>query len=329
MFGLLKQSRTSGTPEPDSSQGQARTITAAEVSARIEWAAARRLDGILQGDYRTLFKGAGIMLADLREYQPRDDVRFIDWNVTARMATPYIRETQEDRELAAWFVLDLSASTRFGSQQVTKLMLAAQAVATLGHIILRRSNRAGAIIDHGDLAGKPMVLPCRTGKRHLLMLLDKILRTPPVRTATDPENLKRLVATASRVIRRRSSVFVISDFYSEPGWEKSLSELASRHDVVAIRIVDPMEKNLPDMGMLTVQDPETGEQLFLDTTDATFRTRFEQTALAHENHLLETFQQVGVDCIELSTDASVDTALLGFIRARKQFLRQSAGAVHA
>lgn len=339
MFRFLKRQR------PDSAiAAPAAThpgINARALLSRMAWTSAKRLDGLLQGDYRTLFRGAGLMLADLREYGPQDDVRHIDWNVTARMQMPYVRQHEQDRELAAWFLVDLSASVEFGSGRTTKRMIAAEAVATLGHLLLQHGNRIGAILDRAE--PQVEILPTRSGQRHLLHVLQRLLgdSRPAVRstmlgskkaqaTSHGVTSLQAMLSKADRVIRQRSTVFILSDFYTEPGWDKALLSLARRHDVVAIRLVDPVERALPDMGMLTIRDPETGDQIFVDTSDKAFRQRFERTARAYEDQLLQALSQAGVDCLELDTHAPVHEGLTRFILQRQQMLRQSvSGGRHA
>ena len=291
---------------------------------RLEWTVVKRLDGLLQGDYRTVFRGFGLDLSDLREYQPSDDVRFIDWNVTARMQQPYVREFHEDRELAAWFVVDRSASLDFGSGTVRKRELAVSAVAVLARLFARYGNRVGAVL-HGD--GADRILPARAGRRHVLHLLDTVMRAQPPAPARGAEtDLASMLETAARTIRRRSLVFVLSDFISRPGWGRALGQLARRHEVVALRVFDPLERDLPDLGLVVMQDAETGEQMFVDTRDRAFRARYASLARARETALRETLAEAGVDCLELATDEPLDAALLRFARLRKQRSRLAAGA---
>lgn len=264
-----------------------------------------------------------MMLADLREYQSQDDVRHIDWNVTARMQTPYVRQHEEDRELAAWFLVDLSPSVDFGSQGVTKRELAAQTIATLGQLLLQHGNRTGAIVDRGRTSLD--IIPAQSGRRHLLHMLQHIL-TAPTQNTSQMTRLSQLFTRSVRLIKQRSTVFILSDFYSEQGWEKALMMLASRHDVVAIRLVDPLEQSLPDMGMLTVRDAETGEQVFLDTSDKSFRQRFAERAAEHEARLAQTLSRSGVDCLELSTVNPVHEGLIRFVRQRQQLMRHASGS---
>ena len=291
---------------------------------RLEWTVIRRLDGLLQGDYRTLFRGLGLDFADLREYQPNDDVRYIDWNVTARMQTPYVREFQEDREVAAWFLLDLSGSVDFGSERVRKRALSVEFVTVLARLLTRYGNRVGAVLYRDRVEG---VVPARGGRRHVLHLLDRMLRTAEAgpkeqRRETD---LTELIGQAQQTIKRRSVIFVVSDFISKPGWARGLALLARRHEVIAVRLYDPLEIELPDLGLVVIEDAETGEQLFVDTHDGGFRRRFAEGAREREKALRAALAEAGVDCLELATDDRLDEALLRFTRLRKRRSQLAAG----
>ena len=295
------------------------------VLRRLEWTVIRRLDGLLHGDYRTLFRGFGLDLADLREYQFHDDVRRIDWNVTARLQTPHVREYNEDREVTAWFLLDLSPSVDFGSGRVKKQAVSAEFVTVLARLLTRYGNRVGALF-YGDRVDA--VIPARSGRRHVLHLLDRMLAQP--RAAHDapaaPTQLAELIDAAGRIAHRRSLMFVVSDFISAPGWTRPLARLAQRHETIAVRLVDPLEHTLPDLGLITMQDAETGEQLLVDTHDAGFRRRFEAAADAREARLREAFSEAGVDALELSTDDDVADAVLRFAALRRLRGRQGAAA---
>ena len=234
---------------------------------RLEWTVLKRLDGLLMGDYRTLMRGVGLDLADLREYQLHDDVRHIDWNVTARMQVPHVRVFTEDREMAAWFLLDLSPSVDFGSGPQRKRHVLAEFVAVLARLLTRRGNRVGALL-YG--AGVESLLPARSGRQHVLQLLHRIQNRPDAAAASagGATRLADLLRAGANHIRRRSTVFVVSDFISEPGWEHALGQLVLRHEVIAVRLTDPLELNLPDLGLVTLRDAETGEDLLVDTHDA-------------------------------------------------------------
>ena len=301
--------------------------SAAALLRRIEWTVLKRLDGLLQGDHRTLMRGTGLDLADLREYQPSDDVRHIDWNVTARLGLPHVRQFMEDRDMNAWFLLDLSASVDFGSNTQTKRRLSREFVAVLARLLAGHGNRIGALLYGGGLH---RVLPARSGRQHLLEILHA-MRAPDVAPPDgDTTRLHDLLAAASPVLKRRSTVFVVSDFISQPGWHQALGRLVLRHDVVAVRLLDPLELELPDLGLLTLRDAETGEHLVVDTHDAAFRRRFARIAAQREAELRDSLAQAGVDTLELSTDDDLVDALLRFVdlRRRRQQHRGAAPAPH-
>jgi uncharacterized protein (DUF58 family) len=291
------------------------------VLRRLEWTVIRRLDGLLQGDYRTLFRGFGLDLADLREYQYGDDVRHIDWNVTARLQTPYVREYHEDREVTAWFLLDLSPSVDFGSGEVRKRTVSADFVAVLARVLQRHGNKVGALF-YGE--GVDAMIPARSGRRHVLQILHAMLARPLPKRNT-PTDLGELLSAAANLMRRRSLVFVVSDFFSVPGWEERLGQLAQRHEIVAVRLHDPLEANLPDIGMLVVQDAETGEQIFVDTHDGGFRKRFAAAAQRRETRLRAAFRNAGIDALELSTDDDLVDAIRRFADMRKRRSRLATG----
>lgn len=294
---------------------------AEHVLRRLEWTAIRRLDGLLQGDYRTLLRGSGLDLADLREYQHHDDVRHIDWNVTARLQVPHVRVFTEDREMAAWFLLDLSPSVDFGSGEQRKRNVSAEFVTVLARMLTRHGNRVGAML-YGS--GVDTVIPARGGRRHVLHLLHS-MQHRPVTPEGGVTRLRDLLESGSNLVKRRSTVFVVSDFISEPGWERPLALLARRHEVVAVRVVDPLELDLPDLGLLTMRDAETGEQVLVDTHDAGFRKRFARIAAQREAELREGFVRAGVDVLELSTDDDLVQAVVRFTDMRKRRARLAAG----
>ncbi len=294
-----------------------------QILRRLEWTVIRRLDGLLHGDYRTLFRGFGLDLADLREYQYHDDVRHIDWNVTARLATPYVREYHEDRELTAWFLLDLSPSLDFGSGAVRKREVASDFVALLARLLSRHGNRVGALF-YGDRVDT--VIPARSGRRHVLHILHAMLARPE-RARSAATDLRVLLQGAFALMRRRSLVFVVSDFISAPGWAEPLARLALRHEVVAVRLSDPLEVELPDLGLVPVQDAETGEQLTVDTHDRRFRRRFARIVEQREQVLRAAFRQAGVDALELSTADDLVDAMLRFADLRRRRSQLAGGGM--
>lgn len=292
---------------------------------RLEWTVIRRLDGLLLGDYRTLFRGFGLDLADLREYQAYDDVRHIDWNVTARTQTPHVRIYNEDREVTAWFVLDLSPSVDFGSGEVTKRQVLIEFVAIIARLLTRQGNRVGAVIHDGI---NMRVVPPGGGRTHVLQLVDRVQRHPRLARAPGTD-LGVVLNRALGVIRRRSIVFIVSDFISEPGWERALGQLNRRHEALAVRLVDPLEMALPELGLIAFRDAETGEQVFVDTDDRGFRQRFVAEAARSEAALLEALGEAGVDVLELATGDDLVDAILRFSDLRKVQARVSGGGLPA
>jgi uncharacterized protein (DUF58 family) len=284
---------------------------------RLEWTVLRRLDGQLQGDYRTLLRGAGIDLADLREYQHHDDARHIDWNVTARLDSPHVREFTESREIAAWFLIDLSASVDFGSNERSKRAVARDFVAVMAWLLARQGNRIGALTYRNGVDG---VLPARGGRQQVLALMHRVDAIAADASVPAPTDLGVLFGRAAQLIRRRSLVFIVSDFQSQPGWETTLGRLALRNEVVAIRVVDPLERELPDLGLAPIQDVETGEQLLVDTSDPDFRRRFAQAVERRDAMLEAAFARAGVDALEVATDDDLAEAVTRFAQLRR--LRQ-------
>ncbi len=291
-----------------------RPITPERILFRLDWHVIRRLDGLLQGDYRTLFYGYGIDLADLREYQPGDDIRYIDWNVTARMDTPYVRQYVEDRELTAWFLLDLSPSMDFGLADREKRTALVDLVGTVARILTRHGNRVGAIL-YGDRVAQ--TIPARGGKIQVLRLINDLMKQPRLPQAPFSD-LSRLLDGALNSIKQRSLIFVVSDFISAPGWERPLKLLSRHHEVLAVRLWDPREVELPDVGMVVLEDAETGEQLLVDTGDKRFRRAYAEQAQQREAELAATFRRAGVDPLSLSTEDDLVRAVVHFAVQRKQ-----------
>jgi len=293
------------------------TTTAAtpeRILQRLDWQVIRRLDGLLQGDYRSLFYGYGVDFADLREYQPQDDIRYIDWNVTARMDSPYIRQYVEDREISAWFLLDLSPSVDFGTVDHQKRTMLVDFVATMARVLTRHGNRIGAMF-YGK--GIDLTIPARGGRMQVLRLINDLLKRPRLPSAPFTD-LTPLLRGGLNAIKKRSLVFVISDFICEPGWERPLKLLNQRHEVLVVRLWDPREVELPDIGPVVIEDAETGEQLYVDTHDRRFRQRFREAATRREADLTEAFKRSGVDALSLSTGEDLVRAIVRFAKLRQQ-----------
>ncbi len=283
---------------------------------RLEWRLGRRLDGRLQGAYRTVWHGDGIDFTDLRAYVAEDDVRHIDWNVTARLDEPYVRQYTEDRELTAWLVVDRSASMRFGrergEERAGKESVATELAVSIGRLVGQGGNRVGAILfdNHSHL-----VIPPRTGRDQILRIARELMRPaekPKASTTTDLGAMFKLAAATTA--RRRSLVFVMSDFIAGPGWERPLAMLTHRHEVVVIRVVDPAERELPDVGLILVEDAETGEQLLVDTSDPLLRGRLAEQVGAREQAVAESMRQAGVAAHRITTDQDLLAVLVDMVR---------------
>jgi uncharacterized protein (DUF58 family) len=285
---------------------------------RLELPVVRRLEGLLQGDYRSPSRGDGLDLADLREYQFHDDVRRIDWNATARLGTPYVRDYLEDREIPVWFLLDMSPSMMFEGVSISKHAALMEFAVLMCRLMLGRGNRTGAVIFSN---GVDRTIPARGGRQQLLQILNTVAAHRAQAGATD---LKQVLKEAAHVIRRRSLIFLVSDFISAPGWEQALTPLVVRNDVIAVRLTDPLETHLPDLGFMTFQDAESGEQIFVDTHDRGFRQRFAAAAVGRDQALRAIFEKAGVDVVELGTEDDVMDAMIRFAAMRKQSLRRSA-----
>ncbi len=287
--------------------------TPERILQRLDWQVIRKLDGLLQGDYRSLFYGYGVDFANLREYQPEDDIRYMDWNVTARMNTPYVRQYLEDREITAWFLLDLSPSVDFGTAQNLKRTMLIDFVTTLARLLTRHGNRVGAIFYDSQIE---RIIPARGGRDQVLLLIHDLLQQPSL-TRAPFTNLNLLLQAGLNSIKRRSLIFVVSDFISEPGWEHSLNLLNKRHEVLAIRLWDARETQLPDAGPIIMEDAETCEQLYVDTSDKKFRQRFQKAAEQREAQLNLAFKRAGVDALSLSTEDDLVKAIIGFVKSRQ------------
>jgi uncharacterized protein (DUF58 family) len=269
----------------------------------------RRVTGLLAGDYRSAQAGEGSELAQIRPYVPGDDVRKIDWNVTARTREPHVRVDLAERVLATWLVLDASASMQFGTAERRKADVAEGVAIAVGHVATRRGNRLG-VVTFG--AAEPATLPPRQGRVALLGLLG-VLRAQAEDTGGAGSLVEALGRTAA-LARQRALVAVVSDFRGALDWRKRLLQLAARHDVVAIEVRDPREQELPNMGELWLVDPETGRQLRVDTRSRRLRERFAAAASAERDGVAEAIRGAGVRHLVLSTDEDWLRGLAGFLR---------------
>jgi uncharacterized protein (DUF58 family) len=276
---------------------------------RLEWRVIRRLDGRVQGSYRTPYRGSGLDFAGLRPYVEEDDARHIDWNATARLDEPQVRQFTEDRELTVWLVLDRSASMTVGRPGRGKQDVLAELALVLARLFGRGGNRVGAVLHDGAVT---KVVPPGTGRPHALRIGHEIERTatpPPVTT-----DFAVMLDAVSALARRRSLIIVVSDFIGTGEWDRPLLRLVHRHDVVALRVVDAADDALPEAGLLLVEDAETGEQLLVDTSDPLLRGRLAAQVGAREEALAEGMRRAGVDPHRITTDQDLLAVLVGMVR---------------
>ncbi|MDQ6928924.1 MAG: DUF58 domain-containing protein [Actinomycetota bacterium] len=270
-----------------------------EVLRQLELLVTRRLDGLLQGDYQGLVPGQGSEPGESREYMAGDDVRRMDWNLTARTTVPHVRDAVADRELETWVIVDCSASLSFGTALCEKRDLALAAVAAVGFLTARTGNRIGALALHPDRIEQ---IPARTGRQALLGMLHRLATLPP---PADGHGITDLGAGMSRLLRpprRRGLVVVVSDFLAKPGWERLLRMLTARHQVMAVEVLDPRELELPNVGFLTLVDPETGARREVQTAKASLRTRYAEAAAAERAEIRTAIRRTGAHHLVLRTD---------------------------
>ena len=301
----------------------------------LAWTVIRRLHGVFQGDHETLFHGVGIRMSDIREYQPGDDVRHLDWNVSARTGMLHVRTFHEERELTAWFLVDVSASLAMaspGSPASARQVAARQVIGALAGLLVRHGDRIGAMFDDGRGELPIRMLPPAGARSQVVRLLDMFDAQAMRTRASDPKQSARsqndamsggtplapLLDRACAVIGRRSLVVLVSDFHAAQGWETSLRRLAQRHEVLCIRIHDPVQAQLPDMGLITVEDSESGEQCLVDTSDPVIRSRYADIMAQRRQALMQTCAVAGADLLELGTDESLLHRLMHYLAWRKR-----------
>lgn len=284
----------------------------AAVLAGVEWKVVRRLDGLVQGNYRTLFQGMGLDFSDLRPYAWGDDVRTIDWAVTARLDEPHVRRFHEDRDLTAWFLVDTSASLNFRTEGRTKADGARELMAAVATVLVRGGNRVGGCFFDGSL---PRLVPPTSGRTAVLTLL-RVAGAPAAEDVQPETDLGVLIDAMAGVLRRRSLVFLVSDFQGPGGWEAALGRLARRHEVLTVHLTDPSDGHLPNAGVVWMEDAETGKQLLVDTSSARFRRQYAALEAQRKATLKAAFRRCGVDPFELSTEHDLVRALLGWATRR-------------
>jgi uncharacterized protein (DUF58 family) len=281
---------------------------------RIEIRTNRLVNDVFSGQYHSVFKGKGMEFVDVREYQAGDDIRTIDWNVTARMGHPYVKTFEEERELTVMLIVDLSASQSFGTVERFKVQMAAEISALIAFSAIKNNDKVG-LLAFTDRVEK--FIPPKKGTQHVLRVIRELLYYKPEHKGTD---LDAALSYFGRVMKRRSIAFVISDFYSK-GFEKSLRVANKKHDVVAFVLSDPKEYSLPDVGYLRLRDAESGREFTMNTSARALISRYEREAAKRRERLTGTFRSTGVDFIELSTDEPYSGALIKFFRARARRFR--------
>ncbi|VTT96425.1 Uncharacterized protein OS=candidate division ZIXI bacterium RBG-1 GN=RBG1_1C00001G1778 PE=4 SV=1: DUF58 [Gemmataceae bacterium] len=282
---------------------------------RVHLRARRLVQTLLGGEYHSAFKGAGLSFEEVREYQPGDDVRTIDWNVTARVGQPFIKRFVEERELTMLLVVDVSASTRFGTGSHTKRTVAAELAALLALCATSNNDRIGLVAFTSEVE---RFVPPNKGPRHVLRVLRDVLAFEPQKPGTD---LAAALDYVTKVQRRRAVVFVLSDFLGT-GYEKAFRRAARKHDLVAVRTTDPREAAWPAAGLVRVRDAETGEQFVVDTSDAGVRERFARQAAERAAAFTKVARGSQADVVEVGTDGGHFEALLGFFRRRDRRRRR-------
>jgi uncharacterized protein (DUF58 family) len=290
--------------------------------ARLEWRVVRRLDGRLAGGYRTAHRGAGTDLVGLREYAEGDDARHIDWNVTARLNEPMLRVFTEDRELTVWLVLDRSASMTVGGPDRGKHDVLGELALALARLFGRNGNRVGALLYDTGLhdTGVVRIVPAGTGRGHALRIGAELARTaaatPGRRGQTT--DLAAMLDAAAKVARRRALIVVVSDFIGDGDWGRSLLRLSPRHEVVALRVTDAADDELPDVGLVVVEDAETGEQLVIDSSDPLLRERLRAGARERDERIAAGMRRAGVSLHRIGTDADLATALIEVVASTRR-----------
>lgn len=278
---------------------------------RIQILTNRAVSDVFAGEYESVFKGRGMEFDEVRPYMPGDEVRSIDWNVTARTGEPYVKKFVEERELTVMLLVDLSGSGRFGSTDKLKNEIAAELCAVLAFVAIRSNDKVGAIIFTDKIE---KFIPPKKGSVHALRVIRELLYFQPSSRKTD---MAAALDYLGRVTTKKTVTFLVSDFLCS-GYEKPLAVTAKRHDVIAVRIIDPRELKLPSVGFIEVEDAETGETVLVDTSAAALRRSYEKTAAEHSDRLQRMFRSRGIDCVNIHTDRSYVRPIELFFRKRER-----------
>jgi uncharacterized protein (DUF58 family) len=290
--------------------------TPEELLRKLEFTVLKRLDGFLFGDYSGVFYGPSLDLAEVRPYQPGDEVRRIDWNVTARQGELHVRQYREEREVTAWVIVDANSSMHFGTRRVTKYALGIEFAALAARIITRHGDKIGALaVSHAGL--KP--IPAASGRSQALRMLNELwkLQDQPL-APPKPHHLGEALEMAAKTLRRRALVFVVSDFLESPEyWQPMLTRLGLKHDVVCVRALDPVERELPQVGGARFRDPASGQEIWVDTADRNVRSEHAQMVKEREQRIQKAFRRSAVDHFELVTAHDILQPMLKFCLRRK------------
>ncbi len=310
---LFLKSPAPGTESKNELSPEAKTREILKKVKQIEVSTRSVVNEVFSGEYHSVFKGRGMEFAEVREYQPGDDVRTIDWNVSARSGHPFVKVFEEERELTVMLLVDVSSSGNFGTAEQFKREIAAELSAVLAFSAIKNNDKVGLMI-FSDKIEK--FIPPRKGKKHVLRVIREILFYKPQDSSTD---LNVALEYLSRIIKRKSTVFLISDFLTE-NFEKSLHVANRKHDIIAISVTDPREVSLPNVGLIELLDAETGESVTVDAGDPQIRNAFYQTASNHRQELSALFRSIGVDHIDILTDRSYIEPITRFFKMRERRL---------
>ena len=277
---------------------------------KLEFSTRHLVDGLLSGNYNSVFKGQGIEFSEIRDYLAGDDTRAIDWKVTARFNRPFIKEFIEERDIHVYFVIDMSGSGSFGTN-ISKKNKSFEIIASLMFAALRNNDKIGSFLITDSVE---KFIPARAGRKHLLYSLGTIVSFTPRSVQT---NLENALIHISKTIKRKSIVFMISDFIDETKFLKPLKILRKRHDVIALKISDQRELEIPDVGLMELEDEETGEQILVDTSDAEFRNNYSNLIREKEKHLLSELKKIRIDTVSMSTEQDYGVTLKKFFKKRR------------
>jgi uncharacterized protein (DUF58 family) len=281
---------------------------------KLEFTVLKRLDGFFFGDYSGVFYGPSLDLAEVRQYQPGDEVRRIDWNVTARSGELHVRQYREEREITAWIIVDSSVSMHFGTRRVTKYQLATEFAALTARICTRHGDKVGALVVG---ANGVKLIPAGSGRQQALRIVDEMQKHGDAQNAT-PNHLGTALEQVAKSLRRRGLVFVVSDFLEPPEhWQKNLTRLGIRHDLVCVRTIDPVERELPKVGGARFRDPTTGQETWLDTSDKSVQVAHQEMVQTREARIQKAFRRATVDSLELVTALDIVNPILKFAIRRR------------